>query len=107
MTAEDESKCVHHWLLESDPGHKGLGKCRKCGAEKEFPSDPEGFQWKYGRTPTFNSHDPVRSPVREGRQLENETPSDSTAVRGLQDDDVAPLADLDETAEEHRTDAGS
>ena len=32
--------CIHHWDLERPSGESTHGKCRKCGAEKDFPSTP-------------------------------------------------------------------
>ncbi len=107
MTGEHVSKCVHHWVIGANPEHTSLGKCRKCGAEKEFPSNPEQSSWKYGRAAASNSYDPVPSPVRGAGQPEDETPSDSTVVHGPQEDDVTPSTDLDEMEEEDGTDVGN
>ena len=32
---KDET-CVHYWLLESAQGYKSRGRCKLCGAEREF-----------------------------------------------------------------------
>jgi hypothetical protein len=30
--------CVHHWLLDSPEGELIVGKCRNCGAERDWPN---------------------------------------------------------------------
>lgn len=33
--------CVHHWLIAPPAGPMSTGKCRKCGAEREFSTSDE------------------------------------------------------------------
>jgi hypothetical protein len=39
--------CAHRWVIESPNGATSLGKCRVCGAEKEFPNSAE--DWLFER----------------------------------------------------------
>jgi len=41
-------KCIHHWDLGTS--HKGIvhGKCRKCGAEKDFNNIPDFKSGTFG-----------------------------------------------------------
>lgn len=44
LQASHEGKqleCVHHWLLERPNGATTKAVCKKCGAEREFPSAAE------------------------------------------------------------------
>lgn len=35
-TPELESKCRHYWIIEPATGPTSRGRCKLCGAEKEF-----------------------------------------------------------------------
>ena len=50
--------CVHHWIVNE----YNFGRCRRCGAERQFPRDPA----------VDNS--PVLSPSR-GREPERASPT--------------------------------
>lgn len=34
----DENSCVHHWIIEVPQGPISKGRCKKCGAERDFPN---------------------------------------------------------------------
>ena len=38
--------CVHRWVIESPNGETSHGRCRHCGAEKEFPNAAEDGLWE-------------------------------------------------------------
>jgi hypothetical protein len=38
--------CAHHWLIESPNGAMSRGRCKLCGAEKEFPNSAEDRLWE-------------------------------------------------------------
>ena len=38
--------CVHRWVIESPNGEMSRGRCRHCGAEKEFPNAAEDGLWE-------------------------------------------------------------
>ena len=38
--------CVHRWVIESPNGETSRGRCRYCGAEKEFPNAAEDGLWE-------------------------------------------------------------
>ena len=44
--AEQNSQCLHHWLIESPGGPTSKGVCRVCGAEREFKNYLEGARWE-------------------------------------------------------------
>jgi hypothetical protein len=33
--------CRHHWLIESAAGPTSLGRCKHCGAQRDFFNNPE------------------------------------------------------------------
>lgn len=38
------NRCVHHWVL-SDPSDGMIpGVCKRCGANRGFPTNPEGVE---------------------------------------------------------------
>ena len=37
---QEKAECIHHWDLGAVHGGIIHGKCRKCGAEKDFSSTP-------------------------------------------------------------------
>ncbi len=38
--------CAHHWVIASPDGEMSLGRCKVCGAEKEFPNSAEDYLWE-------------------------------------------------------------
>ncbi len=38
--------CAHHWVIASPNGEMSLGRCKVCGAEKEFPNSAEDYLWE-------------------------------------------------------------
>jgi len=34
--------CQHHWIIESPSGPTSMGRCRLCGAERQFINSAEG-----------------------------------------------------------------
>ncbi len=46
VTAEVEAPaCAHHWIIASPEGAMSLGRCKRCGLEKEFPNSAEDGLW--------------------------------------------------------------
>jgi hypothetical protein len=37
--------CAHHWIIASPEGAMSLGRCKRCGVEKEFPNSAEDGLW--------------------------------------------------------------
>jgi hypothetical protein len=47
LTQEAEApSCAHHWIIASPEGAMSLGKCKRCGTEKEFPNSAEDGLWQ-------------------------------------------------------------
>ena len=41
---DEATRCVHHWVL-SDPSDGVIpGLCKRCGANRGFPTNPEGVE---------------------------------------------------------------
>ena len=40
--------CRHHWRLTSPSGPTVRGVCRRCGAERDFPTTTESNHWETG-----------------------------------------------------------
>jgi hypothetical protein len=38
--------CAHHWIIASPEGAMSLGRCKRCGLEKEFPNSAEDGLWQ-------------------------------------------------------------
>ena len=39
--------CVHHWMIDTPDGSTWLdGRCKKCGAEKQFRSTPQAAKYQ-------------------------------------------------------------
>jgi hypothetical protein len=41
--------CAHHWVLETPAGAVSRGRCRICGALKEFRNSTTDFVWEEER----------------------------------------------------------
>jgi hypothetical protein len=44
--AVEAPTCAHHWVIASPNGELSLGRCKVCGAEKEFPNSAEDYLWE-------------------------------------------------------------
>lgn len=42
----EPAQCRHYWLIESPQGPTSLGRCKHCGAEREFPNSSSDFIWE-------------------------------------------------------------
>jgi hypothetical protein len=38
--------CAHHWVIASPNGEMSMGRCKVCGAQKEFPNSAEDYLWE-------------------------------------------------------------
>lgn len=38
--------CAHHWVIAAPNGAMSVGKCKRCGMEKEFPNSAEDWLWE-------------------------------------------------------------
>jgi hypothetical protein len=38
--------CRHHWVIDAPTGPKSQGRCRLCGAEREFQNYAGDFVWE-------------------------------------------------------------
>jgi hypothetical protein len=44
--ATAETRCRHHWLIESPHGAISTGICKLCGAQKEFRNSASDMLWE-------------------------------------------------------------
>ena len=42
---ESDSECNHHWVIGYPNGPTSSGRCKVCGAEKDFMNYFEGSAW--------------------------------------------------------------
>jgi hypothetical protein len=42
VASPSASSCVHHWLLTDPVGGHIPATCKRCGATRGFPANPEG-----------------------------------------------------------------
>lgn len=42
---QEGDACQHHWVIAAPDGPVSLGKCKLCGAVKEFQNYVEGAAW--------------------------------------------------------------
>ena len=40
------SECVHWWQIEPPNGPTSTGRCKRCGAEKDFANSEEHSSWQ-------------------------------------------------------------
>jgi hypothetical protein len=60
---EGAPRCRHHWVIASPSGTMSVGRCRRCGAVREFRnSTPEYYYW--GEEPP-SSETVMRRPAAE------------------------------------------
>jgi hypothetical protein len=39
-------QCRHHWVIDSPHGATSLGRCKRCGEEKEFRNSAADTLWE-------------------------------------------------------------
>ncbi len=49
VTENGERACAHHWVVESPNGAVSRGRCRACGAVREFRNATTDFVWEEER----------------------------------------------------------
>jgi hypothetical protein len=42
MTRSATENCVHHWVLGLPENEVVRGRCKRCGAKREYPASVEG-----------------------------------------------------------------
>ncbi len=42
MMRTETSTCVHHWVLGLPEGEVVKGRCKRCGARRDYPASVEG-----------------------------------------------------------------
>lgn len=42
---QEATECRHHWQIESPNGPVSIGKCKICGAFREFNNSIQGSGW--------------------------------------------------------------
>ncbi len=47
--------CTHHWIIDPPNGAVSVGRCRKCGENREFKNSIEYSSW-YGTRNTDQSN---------------------------------------------------
>ncbi|MCC7365445.1 MAG: hypothetical protein IT303_13850 [Dehalococcoidia bacterium] len=44
-TSSMSAVCRHHWVIETPNGSQSQGRCKRCGANKEFRNSSEDMMW--------------------------------------------------------------
>jgi len=61
---EGARRCRHHWVIATPSGAVSVGRCRRCGAVREFRnSTPETYYW---------GEEPATEPVARRPVVEEE-----------------------------------
>jgi hypothetical protein len=58
--------CVHHWVIDAPSGRESSGRCKRCGATRNFANSTESVMWE--QTNTLRSS--LRSGVRVSKPSE-------------------------------------
>ena len=51
--AEANGKCRHYWVIESPEGPVSIGRCKNCGAVKEFQNYAPISTWSDDKSPAI------------------------------------------------------
>jgi len=41
----DDEPCIHHWIIDPPDGQISMGRCKRCGQEREFYNYVACSQW--------------------------------------------------------------
>ena len=61
QAAPEVPTCQHHWLIETPRGAMSNGRCKRCGAEREFRNSADGYIWEDDSSRGYNAWRGVRS----------------------------------------------
>jgi len=53
--------CRHHWLIETPRGATSKGRCKRCGAEREFRNSTSDYLWEDDASRGYSTWSGVRS----------------------------------------------
>lgn len=53
--------CQHHWLIETPRGATSMGRCKRCGAEREFRNSATDRLWENDSGSGYSPWSGVRS----------------------------------------------
>jgi hypothetical protein len=53
--------CQHHWLIESPRGALSIGRCKRCGEEREFRNSTSDHVWEDDSSSGYNPWRGVRT----------------------------------------------
>jgi hypothetical protein len=46
---QEETPCVHRWILAAPVGDETLGTCKTCGQQRTFSNAPKQGSWRIRR----------------------------------------------------------
>ncbi len=53
--------CQHHWLIETPRGATSMGRCKRCGAEREFRNSASDHLWEDDSSRGYSTWSGIRS----------------------------------------------
>jgi len=53
--------CQHHWLIETPCGATSMGRCKRCGEEREFRNSASDHLWEDDSRSGYRPWSGVRS----------------------------------------------
>lgn len=53
--------CQHHWVIETPRGATSLGRCKRCGEEREFRNSATDYVWEDESGSGYNAWRGIRS----------------------------------------------
>ena len=65
QTTPEAPTCRHHWLIEPPGAATSKGRCKRCGAEREFRNSANDLPWQVGEPSTTLSTPDLRNYQRE------------------------------------------
>ena len=59
---EAEITCQHHWVIETPRGALSLGRCKRCGEERDFRNSATDHLWEAESGSGYNAWRGIRAP---------------------------------------------
>ncbi len=59
--APEAPTCQHHWLIETPRGATSMGRCKRCGEEREFRNSASDHVWEDDSRSGYSPWSRVRS----------------------------------------------
>ena len=75
--------CQHHWLIDTPRGAMSVGRCKRCGEQREFRNSTTDYLWEDESNSGYNAWRGVRNRRNTGSGESEDDGGVSTSPGGV------------------------